>query len=58
MIRTGLRELLAQLADEDVDDLHFRLVHAAIEVVEERLLGQHHSLAQDQQFKDRVFLAG
>ncbi len=31
----GVCELLAQLADEDVDDLQFRLVHAAIEVVEE-----------------------
>src|SRR4051812_33424056 len=31
-------ELLAQLADEHVDDLELGLVHAAIEVVEEHLL--------------------
>src|SRR5262245_43162653 len=30
-------ELLAQLADEDVDDLQFRLVHTAIEMIEEHL---------------------
>jgi hypothetical protein len=29
----GVGELLAQLADEDVDDLQRRLVHAAIEMV-------------------------
>ena len=52
------RQLLPQLADEDVDDLHLGFVHAAIEVVEERLLGQDHPLAQNQQFQDRVFLAG
>src|SRR5690606_17234168 len=34
------RELLAQLADEYVDDLEFGLVHAAIEMVEEHLLGE------------------
>src|ERR1700746_1662074 len=27
----GVGDLLAQLADEDVDDLQFRLIHAAIE---------------------------
>src|SRR5215831_10992336 len=36
----GIGELLAQLADEDVDDLQFRFVHAAIEMIEELLLGQ------------------
>src|SRR3954468_20173618 len=30
-------ELLAELADEDVDDLQLRLVHAAIKVVQEHL---------------------
>src|SRR5215475_288830 len=30
-------ELLAQLADEHVDDLEFRLIHAAVEVVEKHL---------------------
>src|SRR5205823_14172546 len=29
----GVGELLAQLADEDVDDLQFRLVHSATEVI-------------------------
>jgi hypothetical protein len=30
----GVGELLAELADEDVDDLQFGLIHAAIEMVE------------------------
>src|SRR5438270_11295100 len=34
----GVGELLAQLADEDVDNLQFRLVHAAIEVIEAHFL--------------------
>src|SRR5204863_296773 len=42
----GLRELLAQLADEDVDDLQLGLVHPAIEMVQEHLLGQRRALAQ------------
>src|ERR1700730_6738665 len=32
-------ELLAQLADEDVDDLDLGLVHPAVEIVEKHLLG-------------------
>src|SRR5919107_4662478 len=36
----GVGELLAQLADEDVDDLQLGLVHAAVEMVEEHLLRQ------------------
>ena len=36
----GFGELLAKLADENVDDLQFGLVHATIEVVEEHLLGE------------------
>src|SRR5215203_2682720 len=32
-------QLLAQLTDEDVDDLEFGLVHAAIQMIEEHLLG-------------------
>src|SRR5262245_28032011 len=39
-------ELLTQLADEDVDDLELRLVHAAIEMIEEHLLGESRALAQ------------
>src|SRR5690606_38495954 len=38
------RELLAQLADEHVDDLEFRLVHSAVEMVEEHFLGQRGAL--------------
>src|SRR5690606_32622238 len=41
-----LGKLLAQLADEDVDDLQLRLIHAAIEMVEEHLLGQGRAFAQ------------
>src|SRR5262245_4004937 len=36
----GVGELLAQLADEHVDNLELRLVHAAIEMIEEHLLGE------------------
>ena len=54
----GVGELLAQLADEDVDDLEFRLVHAAIEMVEEHLLGQRRPFAQREQFQHLIFLAG
>src|ERR1700759_4856508 len=39
-------ELLAQLADEDVDDLQLGLVHPAIEMVEEHFLGQRGALAE------------
>eukprot|EP01035_Chromulina_nebulosa_P032812 gene32812-43859_t len=42
----GDRQLLAELADEDVDDLEFGLVHAAIEMIEEHFLGQRRALAQ------------
>src|SRR3546814_11191782 len=42
----------------DVDDLHLGLVHAAVEMVQEHLLGQGRALAQGEQFEDRVFLAG
>src|SRR6516225_10771537 len=50
-------ELLAQLADEDVDDLQFRFVHATIEVVEEHFLGQRGALAERKQLQHLVFLA-
>src|SRR4029079_11774106 len=53
----GVGELLAQLADEDVDDLQFRLVHAAIEVIEEHFLGQGGALAQREQLEHLVFFA-
>lgn len=54
----GIGELLAQLADEHVDDLEFRLVHAAIEMIEEHFLGQRGALAQAEQLQHLVFLAG
>src|SRR5262245_25170477 len=51
-------EFLAQLADEDVDDFELRLVHAAVEVVEEHLLGERRALAQAQELQHLVLLAG
>src|ERR1700722_644045 len=53
----GVGELLAQLADEDVDDLQFRLVHAAIEMIEEHFLGEGGALAEREQLQHLVFLA-
>src|SRR4029077_12626065 len=54
----GIGELFAQLADEDVDDLQFRLVHAAVEMIEEHLLGQRRAFAQAQELQHLVLLAG
>src|ERR1700710_616185 len=54
----GEAELLAKLADEDVDDLQFRLVHAAVKVVQEHFLGERGALAERQQLQHRIFLAG
>src|SRR5215471_19708137 len=51
-------ELLAQLADEHVDDLELRLVHAAVEMVEEHLLGERRAFAQGEQLEHLVFFAG
>ena len=53
----SVRKLLAQLADEDVDDLQFGLVHTAIEVVEEHFLGERGALAERKQLQHLVFLA-
>src|SRR6202166_1563543 len=53
----SIGELLAQLADEDVDDLQFRLVHAAIEMVQEHFLDQRGALAERKQLQHLVFLA-
>ena len=41
-------ELFPHLADEHVDDLDLRLVHPAIEMVEEHFLGERHAFAQAQ----------
>src|SRR3546814_21022628 len=49
----GAGELLAKLADKDVDNLQFRLVHAAIKVVEEQFLGERGALVQRKQLQDR-----
>ena len=51
-------EFLTQLANENVDDLDFWLVHAAIEMVEKHLLGDRHALAQRQEFQHPVLFAG
>src|SRR6185437_9678001 len=51
------RQFLAQLADEDVDDLEFGLVHAAIEMIEEHLLGEGGALAERKQLQHLIFLA-
>src|SRR5450759_4231684 len=51
-------ELLAQLADENVDDLDLRLVHATVELAEEHFLGDRRALAQTQEFQHLVLLAG
>ena len=53
-----LGQLLAQLADEDVDNLQSGLVHAAIEMIEEHLLGQRRALPQREQFEHLIFLPG
>src|SRR5882762_2623753 len=53
-----LSELLAQLAEKDVDDLELGFVHPAVEVVEKHLLGQRRPFAQAQQFQDGVLLDG
>src|SRR5262249_5086716 len=50
-------QLVAELADEHVDDLELGLVHAAVEVVEEHFLRQRRALAQRQQLEDAVLLA-
>src|SRR5580704_14818647 len=53
------RELLAQLTNEDIDDLELRLgVHAAVEVVQEHLLAERRTLAEREQLQHLIFLAG
>jgi hypothetical protein len=53
----GGLQLLAQFADEDVDDLEFRLVHPAVEVVQEHFLGQGRALTQREQLEHLVLFA-
>ncbi len=40
------RQFLAELADKDIDNLEFRLIHAAIKMVEEHFLGEGGTLAE------------
>src|SRR3954453_13253845 len=54
----GIGELLAQLADEDVDDLQLRLVHSPVKVVEEHFLREGRAFAQGEEFQHLVLLAG
>src|SRR5262245_25460557 len=49
-------ELFPQLADEHVDDLELGLVHAAIEMVQEHLLGERRALAERTQLQHQVLL--
>src|SRR6185437_13523939 len=58
LARRRVRQLLAQLADEHVDDLELRLVHAAVEMVEEHLLGERRPFAKGEQLEHLIFLAG
>src|SRR5215831_14245642 len=51
-------EFLAQVADEDINDLRLRLVYSAIEVVEQHLLREDGTLAQAEELEDGILLAG
>ena len=55
---TGKFQLAPQFADEDIDDLWLRLVHAAIKMAEDSSLAENRPLAQRQKFNDTEFLAG
>ena len=39
-------QLLAQLADKYINDLWFRLIHTAVEMIEKHFLGQRRAFAQ------------
>src|SRR4029077_13712142 len=51
-------EFPSQLADKHVDDLGLRLIHAAIEMVQETFFGERRVLAQCKELQDFVFLSG
>jgi hypothetical protein len=57
VVRAGLRQLLAELADEHVDDLDLGLVHAAVQMVQECLLREDHAFPESEQLEHGVFLA-
>jgi hypothetical protein len=50
-------QLFAQFADKDVDNFDLRLVHTAVELVEEHLLGESCALAQAQKLQDVILLS-
>ena len=50
-------QLAAKLADEDVDDLRLGLIHAAIEMAQERCLAEDRPLAKRQELDNAEFLA-
>ena len=52
-----LLHLLPQPADEDVDDLKFRLVHAAVKVVQEHLFRYRSAFMNSEQLKHLQFFA-
>ena len=59
IIAAGRRaQFLAQLTHEHVDNLQFRFVDAAVEMVQEHFLGQRRALAQRQEFQNAIFLTG
>src|SRR5258705_12162180 len=53
----GNHELLEQLADKDVDDLKLGLIHAAIKMIEEHLVGQLRAFAKRVRLQHLIFLS-
>src|SRR5579863_4547173 len=59
IVQTAARigELFSELADKDINDLGFRLVHAAIKMVEKHFLRQRRTFAEREEFQNLIFLA-
>ena len=53
----GRRKFLAQFANKHVDDLQLGFIHAALEMVQEHLLGQGRPLPETQKFQHLVLFA-
>jgi hypothetical protein len=53
-----LGQLLAQFADEHVNNLEFRLVGSAVKVIEKHLLREDSALAKAEELEDGILLAG
>ena len=51
-------QLLADFADEDIDDFRVRLVQPAIEMVENGFLAQDHAFPQSENFSDLILFFG